>query len=84
MTPAMPTLKRPVHLMPGFVKQALEARGLTQAYAARPPYQRNDYIGWIIRGATEETQLRRLDQMLDELEAGNVYMKMPWRPASQR
>ena len=84
MSAAPSRLKRPLHPMPGFVRQALEARGLTRAYENRPPYQRNDYIGWITRAATEETQLKRLDQMLDELERGNVYMKMAWRPPSQR
>jgi hypothetical protein len=84
MSSSMSSLRRPVHPMPGFVKQALEERGLMHAYSARPPYQRNDYIGWIARAATEETQLRRLHQMLDELETGSVYMKMPWRGVAQR
>ncbi|QBF33843.1 YdeI/OmpD-associated family protein [Thalassococcus sp. S3] len=42
----------------------------------RPWYQRNDYLGWIKRAKREDTKLRRLNQMLDELETGNVYMKM--------
>jgi uncharacterized protein YdeI (YjbR/CyaY-like superfamily) len=84
MTSAPSRLKRPRHPMPGFVRQALEARGLTTAYEGRPPYQRNDYIGWIMRAATEETQLKRLEQMLDELRRGDVYMKMAWRPPEQR
>ena len=37
------------------------------AYGVRPPYQRNDYIGWITRAKRKETRRRRLDQMLDEL-----------------
>ncbi|MFT4241953.1 MAG: hypothetical protein QM569_06690 [Acidovorax sp.] len=48
---------------------ALAARGLTQAYRDRPACQKNDYIGWITRD-------KRLAQMLDELAAGGVYMKM--------
>jgi hypothetical protein len=28
----------------------------------------------------EGTKLKRLEQMLDELERGGVYMKMTWRP----
>jgi len=31
--------------MPDFFREALEARGLMEAYRARPPYQQNDYIG---------------------------------------
>ena len=49
------------------------------AYGARPPYQQNDYIGWITRAKRKETRRRRLDQMLDELEAGDLYMRMRWR-----
>jgi len=64
--------------MPDFFREALEARGLMEAYNARPPYQRNDYIGWITRAKRVETQEKRLNQMLDELKKGDVYMKMAW------
>ena len=50
-----------------------------EAYRARPPYQQNDYISWITRAKRPETQEKRLNQMLDELEKGDVYMKMNWR-----
>ena len=40
-------LKRPRHPMPDDVRDALSERGLRDAYDARPPYQRNDYLGWI-------------------------------------
>ena len=66
--------------MPGFFREALDARGLMNAYRARPPYQQNDYIGWITRAKLESTRQKRLDQMLDELERGGVYMKMKWNP----
>lgn len=72
------SLKRPINPIPAFVKQSLEKRGLTIAYKNRPPYQRNDYIGWITRAKLEETQTKRLNQMLDELERGDCYMKMPY------
>ena len=49
------------------------------AYRARPPYQRNDYLGWIDRAKRPETKERRLGQMLAELEQGDLYMKMAWR-----
>ncbi len=73
-------LTRPRHPMPDFVRQALLARGLMDVYRTRPAYQQNDYIGWITRAKREATQQKRLAQMLDELEAGDVYMKMAWRP----
>lgn len=73
-------LKRPRHPMPDFVRSALDETGLWDAYRQRPPYQQNDYIGWISRAKKEETQIRRLHQMLDELRAGNRYMKMNYRP----
>ncbi|MBM3123488.1 MAG: YdeI/OmpD-associated family protein [Chloroflexi bacterium] len=64
--------------MPEFVREALTTRGLMDLYRARPPYQRNDYIGWITRAKTEVTRQKRLNQMLDELERGGMYMKMKW------
>ena len=69
--------------MPDFIKEALEERGLMNAYLNRPPYQQNDYIGWITRAKRSETALKRLNQMLDELKRGGVYMKMN-HPASRK
>lgn len=66
--------------MPDAVEQALAEHGLLDAYKARPPYQRNDYLGWINRARRPETKERRLQQMLAELERGDVYMNMDWRP----
>lgn len=74
-------LKRPQHPMPDFVQTALIEHDLMDAYHARPAYQQNDYLGWITKAKREETKLKRLAQMLDELEAGGVYMKMQ-HPAS--
>jgi len=65
--------------MPDFFRDALKARGLMDAYLARPPYQQNDYIGWVTRAKLEATKQKRLTQMLDELERGEVYMKMKWK-----
>ncbi len=79
MSEAPSRLKRPLHPMPAFVRKALEARKLLAAYKARPPYQRNDYVGWITRAKLPATQQKRLEQMLDELAKGNVYMKMAYR-----
>ena len=73
-------LKRDRHPMPEFVRDALHSSGLEEAYRARPAYQQNDYVGWIGRAKRPETQHKRLAQMLDELERGDVYMKMAHRP----
>jgi uncharacterized protein YdeI (YjbR/CyaY-like superfamily) len=69
---------RPRYPMPDFFRDAINARGLMNAYLARPDYQRNDYIGWINRAKLESTKQKRLNQMLDELERGGVYMRMKW------
>jgi uncharacterized protein YdeI (YjbR/CyaY-like superfamily) len=75
--PAM-ALQRDINPMPKEVRDALAERGLMQAYEARPPYQRNDYLGWIARAKLPETRRKRLDQILEELERGGVYMNMKW------
>ena len=72
-------LKRTKNPMPKFVREALNAKGLMEAYKARPPYQQNDYLGWINRAVREETREKRLKQMLDELAKGNKYMNMYYR-----
>lgn len=72
-------LKREHYPMSDFIREALAAKKLTAAYDARPPYQRNDYIGWITRPKLPATQQKRLAQMLDELANGNAYMKMAYR-----
>ena len=64
--------------MPAFVQDALNNHGLMNAYNARPPYQRNDYLGWIARAKLTTTRQKRLDQMLDELRGGKKYMNMAW------
>jgi uncharacterized protein YdeI (YjbR/CyaY-like superfamily) len=71
-------LFRPLQNMPDFVRDALTERGLREKYEARPDYQRNDYLMWINTAKREETKHKRLAQMLDELDAGGVYMKMKW------
>lgn len=73
-----PAPRRPRNPMPDSVKAALHESGLEAAYGSRPPYQQNDYLGWIDRAQREETKAKRLAQMLDELRAGDVYMKMKW------
>ena len=72
--------KRPRHPMPDSVRQALVEHNLMNAYCSRPPYQQNDYIGWINHAKKDETKEKRLQQMLDELKRGDVYMKMAYKP----
>jgi uncharacterized protein YdeI (YjbR/CyaY-like superfamily) len=64
--------------MPEFVRQALEETGLRDKYDARPPYQRNDYLLWINKVKTDTTKQKHLQQMLEELATGGVYMGMKW------
>jgi uncharacterized protein YdeI (YjbR/CyaY-like superfamily) len=69
---------RPRYALPQFIIDALNENKVLDAYQSRPPYQRNDYIGWITRAKLEATKQKRLKQMLNELKRGNVYMKMKW------
>jgi uncharacterized protein YdeI (YjbR/CyaY-like superfamily) len=57
--------------MPDFIREALDEHGLMDAYRARPPYQQNNYIGWVTREKLEATCQKRLSQMLDELKGEN-------------
>jgi hypothetical protein len=70
--------RRKRHAMPDDVREALLKARLWDTYRARPSYQQNDYIGWIVQGVRAETREKRIAQMLDELKRGNVYMKMAW------
>ncbi len=76
-------LTRPKLLMPDFVKLALEKHGLVTEYEARPAYQRNDYIGWIVNAKRQETKQKRLCQMLEEIKQGGVYMNMRHTPSGK-
>jgi uncharacterized protein YdeI (YjbR/CyaY-like superfamily) len=69
--------------MPPDVAEALGKAGVGAAYAARPDYQRNDYLRWISQAATEETRRKRIEQMLRELRSGGVYMGMAHRPSAK-
>ena len=73
--------RRPLEPMPEDVRDALDARGVRADYDARPHYQRNDYLAWIRRAARAATRERRIALMLDELDRGGVYMRMPHAPS---
>ena len=72
---------RPVQPMPDYVRTELEEQDLVGAYEDRPFYQRNDYLAWIGRAKRLETRQNRIEQMLEELERGGVYMKMEHPPS---
>ena len=76
-------LSRPRKEMPAFVESALREQGLMEDYRARPAYQQNDYLSWIIRAKRPETRQKRLYQMIEELREGGIYMKMA-HPASAK
>ena len=74
------SLKREINPIPDEIRKVLEEMGLMESYLLRPPYQQNDYIGWINRGVHEKTRKKRLMKMLEELELGNLYMNMEYPP----
>ncbi len=81
-SPSADRLIRPRQTMPAFVRTALVRQELMALYAARPAYQRNDYLMWINKAKREGTRLKRLQQMLGELARGGVYMRMAWSGGS--
>jgi len=83
-TRAASRLRRPRVPMPAAIRELLVRRGLMEAYQARPAYQRNDYLRWILRAKQEATRERRLSQMVEELERGAVYMRMNWHAPTAR
>ena len=76
-------MKRQVYEIPDFIIAALDDSKLWERYRLRPPYQQNDYIGWITRGKRAETRQKRLKQMLDELGSGQGYMGMPYNAKAE-
>jgi uncharacterized protein YdeI (YjbR/CyaY-like superfamily) len=68
------------HAMPGFVRKALDKRKLLDAYRARPAYQQNAYLGWIADAKLQAAMDKRVDQMLDELDKGNLFKGEPYTP----
>jgi uncharacterized protein YdeI (YjbR/CyaY-like superfamily) len=69
--------------MTAAIRNALNLAGLMSEFRLRPPYQQNDYIGWIARAKQIETRDKRLRQMLHELEVGGIYMNMKHNPSEK-
>jgi hypothetical protein len=63
--------------LPAFVREALESRGLMEAFRARSGAQQDHYVRRIVRASRGVTIQKRLDQLLEEVE-GDVYMGRPW------
>ncbi len=72
-------LKRKINPMPKEVEERLIRENLMEAYRKRPPYQQNDYLGWILKAKRPETKEKRIAQMLEELRRGDKYMGMDYR-----
>ena len=75
---------RDIYEMPQDIAAALKQRRLMDAYRERPAYQQNDYVGWITRSKRADTRQKRLEQMIEELEGGERYMKMSWNGRKAR
>lgn len=75
--------RRARHPVPKDIDLAIDAAGAREDFELRPPYQQNDYVGWIVRAASDATRAKRLRQMLDELAAGGVYMGMKHGPSAK-
>lgn len=71
-------LKRDIYPMPKDAEEILNAENLMETYRNRPPYQQNDYIGWITRAKRPETRNKRILQMVSELHDGHLYMGMKY------
>lgn len=72
-------LKRKINPMPKDLEERLIRENLMDPYRKRPPYQQNDYLGWILRAKRPETREKRIAQMLEELRNGDKYMGMNYR-----
>lgn len=79
-----PRMSKPTSLaMPEEVRAALGEAGAEADYRARPPYQRNDYLGWIGGAKQDSTRRRRIARMVAELKEGGVYMGMAHGPSAK-
>jgi|GEM_PF-545787 len=58
-------LKRKINPMPEDIEERLINENLMEAYRKRPPYQQNDYLGWILKAKRPETREKRITQMLE-------------------
>ena len=73
-------LKREKYQMLELVRLAIAKEDLNVEYLSRPPYQQNDYLGWITSAEKMKTKLKRLNQMIEELKLGDKYMNIDYKP----
>jgi hypothetical protein len=69
-----PRMTRPILEIPDDLKKALDDNELWERYHARPPYQQNNYVGWIVGSKRVGVRAKRLAQLVSELQAGGQYM----------
>lgn len=72
-------LKRKINPMPEDIEKRLIEENLMDVYKSRPPYQQNDYLGWILKAKKPETREKRIVQMIEGLRSGDRYMGMKYR-----
>lgn len=64
--------------LPKEFEKILDKEGLLDEYMKRPFYQQSGWIRWIESAKKPQTRVKRTNQMIAELKAGDKYMKMPW------
>lgn len=63
--------------VPAPIRARLKKEGLWPRFEVLVFSYRRGYMGWITGAKLAATQAQRIQQMLDELRGGKVYMKMP-------
>jgi hypothetical protein len=69
--------------MPGNVRGALAKRKLLDAFRDRPQYQQDEYLKSIALAAGPAAKQKRLDEMLEDLAAGDKFRGEPWSPPAE-
>lgn len=84
LLPELPAEKMPhrriIRTMPADIRMHLAERNLTDAFRRRPEDQKQSYLAWIEDTRFSILRTRRIRQMLDELERGDLYMSGAFSP----
>lgn len=68
--------RKPI-VIPADIKQLLRDKNLLDKFYERPYYQQRDYLHWITSPKRSETSLKRMVQMIEDLQhGGDHYMGM--------
>jgi len=70
--------------MQEFVEQSLKENNVWEDYVSRPAYQQNDYVWWINDAKKMNTKKKRLNQIIEELRVGGIYMGMDHPPSRKK